>query len=634
MKKFLFSFGFMSLALLSFGQSQRTVLVEEFTQASCPPCETTTPALNAILETNEAKVVQIRYQTSWPGVDPMNADNPDDVQARVDFYGVTGVPDVRADGTFTGNGVITQAEIDNRYGMTSPVLMTMTHQLNADLSGIDVTLTIENEGTADFDPAGHKLRVAVVEEEINWPFRPGSTSLVDFEYVMKSFLTGVAGEDLAVVPGGMSMDMTWSADLPTTIYNYNKIGVVAWIQNETNQDVVQSTESHAYELSGYPDLGIVNTATAGGGLCDLAYTPSVTVTNDSDLDVTDYTVALVINGAEVASENYTTALAANSSTDITMPEITLGAGTSSIAYTVVANGVSDINILNNQTQASAVSKAGLEQDVLAKDFESAEVGFQPSDMLLDMPIPIFVVDGPVLQSTQTLGGFGDSDVSVRVNFYQWNPASLPPTGSMTVGDQLKVESDFAALNFDYAFTTWGGSNDQLDIQISSDCGETFTSVWSKSGGDLATAPELNENAQAFIPTPTQWATESVDISDYVGETVLVRFFFTSAWGDMMYIDNINAVGVSDVDVVQLENTLSVFPNPTSDVANVSMNMDEAADVNISIVDQLGRRVTTQNFGNLNGQVDLSMDVSALNAGMYLVQIQLDDQVVTRKLTIE
>src|SRR5258706_16343823 len=61
---------------LSYGQSQRLVLCEEFTQASCPPCAAQNPAYNTLLNANPTKVVAIKHQTSWPGVDPMNAQNP------------------------------------------------------------------------------------------------------------------------------------------------------------------------------------------------------------------------------------------------------------------------------------------------------------------------------------------------------------------------------------------------------------------------------------------------------------------------------------------------------------------------------------------------------------------------------
>src|SRR3954466_13330791 len=98
MKKITLSLALALSAGFVFGQSQRLVLAEEFTQASCPPCASQNPAFNALLTSNASKITLIKYQTSWPGVDPMNAQNPGEVAARVTLYGVSGVPDSPMDG--------------------------------------------------------------------------------------------------------------------------------------------------------------------------------------------------------------------------------------------------------------------------------------------------------------------------------------------------------------------------------------------------------------------------------------------------------------------------------------------------------------------------------------------------------
>ena len=67
----------------SFAQSQRLTLLEEFTQASCGPCASQNPALNTLLNANTTKAISIKYQTSWPGVDPMNAQTQAEVGPRV-----------------------------------------------------------------------------------------------------------------------------------------------------------------------------------------------------------------------------------------------------------------------------------------------------------------------------------------------------------------------------------------------------------------------------------------------------------------------------------------------------------------------------------------------------------------------
>jgi hypothetical protein len=46
---------FSGLTLISFGQSQRLVLLEHFTQASCGPCATYNPQINTMLANNPDK---------------------------------------------------------------------------------------------------------------------------------------------------------------------------------------------------------------------------------------------------------------------------------------------------------------------------------------------------------------------------------------------------------------------------------------------------------------------------------------------------------------------------------------------------------------------------------------------------
>ena len=83
-------------------QSQRLVLTEEFTQASCGPCASQNPSFNALLHANEDKIMSIKYQTSFPGVDPMNVDNSGEVQNRVNLYYLDGLI-ATVDGSYIPN---------------------------------------------------------------------------------------------------------------------------------------------------------------------------------------------------------------------------------------------------------------------------------------------------------------------------------------------------------------------------------------------------------------------------------------------------------------------------------------------------------------------------------------------------
>ena len=153
MKKMLLSFFAAGSLLTANAQVQRMVLIEEFTNASCPPCAAQNPAFNALLAQNATKVIPLKYQTSWPGTDPMNAANPTDVATRVSVYGVTGVPMGVMDGdtskmpatpnAYAGApAALTQLQIDNEYAIPSPISMNLTHSFNAATDSVIVNLTI------------------------------------------------------------------------------------------------------------------------------------------------------------------------------------------------------------------------------------------------------------------------------------------------------------------------------------------------------------------------------------------------------------------------------------------------------------------------------------------------------------
>jgi len=117
MKKF-YSIAVVSMSLIAgsaFAQSQRFILAEEFTQASCGPCAAQNPAFNAVLEANTTKIIGLKYQVWWPGYDPMYNHNKSEVNTRVAYYAVNGVPNARLDGTNNAGAPsgITQSVIDN-----------------------------------------------------------------------------------------------------------------------------------------------------------------------------------------------------------------------------------------------------------------------------------------------------------------------------------------------------------------------------------------------------------------------------------------------------------------------------------------------------------------------------------------
>ncbi|TSJ42502.1 PKD domain-containing protein [Fluviicola chungangensis] len=100
----------------------------------------------------------------------------------------------------------------------------------------------------------------------------------------------------------------------------------------------------------------------------------------------------------------------------------------------------------------------------------------------------------------------------------------------------------AQMTFDVAYAPYDAANfDGLEVLVSTNCGSSFTSVYSKSNTTLATASAITT---AFVPSTGQWRTETVDLTPYIGQAnVIIAFKNLSGYGNNLYVDNINVTGV-------------------------------------------------------------------------------------------
>ncbi len=98
-----------------------------------------------------------------------------------------------------------------------------------------------------------------------------------------------------------------------------------------------------------------------------------------------------------------------------------------------------------------------------------------------------------------------------------------------------------SLAFDVAYAQFNDTfSDTLWIGVSTNCGQLFDQpIFLKGGAELSTAPP---QTTAFVPTPDQWRTETIDLSAFSNEADLsFAFLNLSSWGNRLYIDNIRLI---------------------------------------------------------------------------------------------
>jgi len=660
------------LPVFAWGQAQRTVLIEHFTNASCAPCAAQNPDFHALLSDNTSNVVAIKYQAPFPGFDPMNQANPTQVATRSAYYGLTGVPTAWIDGALPddsyGGGIgdwdvagggyeggpygYNQAVLAYAAALTTPISIELTHSLNAALDEITITAVVTNLDTAAFTVTGGRFHVVLVEKEVAYFEAPGSNGETVFHNVMRRMYPGDTGSVLNTIGAGESVTFTFTEPLPTYIADKREVSVIAFYQDNATKTVYQAAISEPQPIANALDASFAGNLTVDPvGLCGATIVPVVSITNNGTAEITSLEVGLAVNGSAVATESWTGTLAAGASQTITFEEYALN-GTSSVTFVILeVNGeATDLNALNNVSPAenySSISDEIYGTD-LVEDNEDYN-GTYPTIAVIEEPIP----DGEFgsgsfksfnrAQLTNTaggpVGGYGLSDRSLFVNFYQWNPAGATnDEGTMTYPKLDFSNTTNGYLKFDRSHARYSEpgfvSNDRLDILVSPDCGVTWTSVYSKSGANLATRP--NETA-FFVPPANGWVTDSVSLSAFDGTPELnIQFKAISNWGNNLYLDNINVsgliVGTQDLEDL-LAGKVAVFPNPTSTIANIEFELVAATAVTIEILNVNGQKVATldQNRDYAAGKYIRTWTPE--NAGVYMARIRTELGESTQRIIV-
>jgi PKD repeat protein len=138
----------------------------------------------------------------------------------------------------------------------------------------------------------------------------------------------------------------------------------------------------------------------------------------------------------------------------------------------------------------------------------------------------------------TCGGFGLSSSSLFFDNYYNDAGGIRDGFEMPKVNMGSVTN--ASLTFDVAFARYDAQySDTLELQLSTNCGLTWTSIYMKGGTALSTAPDFTANL--WVPNSTQWRKEGINITSLAaGQTnVLMKFVNHGHYGNGMYIDNVN-----------------------------------------------------------------------------------------------
>lgn len=627
------------LGLATFTQAQKLALVEEFTGENCGPCAQSNPAFEALLfgGNNPSKALLIKYQSPIPSAGPIYDQNPVDVDARITYYNVPFAPYARLNGNTFGTGqnishvaLLTQAMIDAAALETSPFTLTMG---TPTITGSTFTVAVTITATSAASYTNAKLRFALLEDLV-FSTPPGSNGETSFEHVVRKMYPDAMGTSVQTsFTTGQTQTITVTGTIPTYVSSESPRMFVAWVQNDDNKMVLQAAKSASLPaaLNAVSSEGIT---VANNIQCSASgnYVGVVTLKNTGTAPLTSANVYYKAGTGSYQMYSWTGNIAAGATGTATLPSVTLnGYGASAIVDSVaMPNGQMDADASNNVTSTAAyLLNATSEALPQANDFEAA------SPMWVGLPgnggNPILNVDVASFASTTIAGsGYNSSQNALTFPCYLLGPGA---SGLYTI-PKADMSASAKALDFYVAYRQYGAENDKLEVVYSTDCGSTWTSIWSKAGTALSSlAP-----AQPFFKPTTNadWKMNSVDVSS-VPNGARLAFRATSDYGNNIWIDNVKLRAGLPTAISNIEAGIqkaSIYPNPVTDKALVQLNMKDATNATFTVIDALGRTVATPISTKLNiGQNTVVIPTAQFNSGIYMVNIVTDNGNIVLKFQV-
>jgi PKD repeat protein len=294
------------------------------------------------------------------------------------------------------------------------------------------------------------------------------------------------------------------------------------------------------------DAGMTSVITPvnGSSSCNTSVTPKVTLSNTGSTTLTSAKVMYKMDALATQTLNWSGSLTSGTSTVLTLNNYS-GLSTAAHTFSVwvsAPNGGADANATNNsQTSTFTVATPPVGSSLpFVERFDAAT--FPPTGWL---KTSANVADASAtwsrLANTTGIPVVPTTTACAKMNNFA---GSIDITGQLDVlrtpALNLSGANSSLRIVFDRSHRMYSATDiDSLNIYISTDCGGSWTRLYTKGGTQLATV--AGNLTTAYTPTAnSQWVRDSVSLTPYVGQSsVYVKFESRSGWGNNLYLDNIN-----------------------------------------------------------------------------------------------
>ncbi|MDC8003604.1 M14 family zinc carboxypeptidase [Aureisphaera galaxeae] len=330
-------------------------------------------------------------------------------------------------------------------------------------------------------------------------------------------------------------------------------------------------------------------------------------------------------------------LGLSESHDYTLSLVPVSANIASVGSPQSFNGLAPMEVVTGSIQYT------LEAGTQAGDLIVFELvvnnGTYDNRLLVEkrfgLEVPIFYDPG-----NSTTDNYDTNDWGINDVIFVSAPSSIADSPftqyannvdtAITISDPIDLSDAMGASASFFARWDIENNEDYAQFEVSIDNGTTWIpqcGIYTNAGQPQGIQPE---GEPVYDGTQLDWVLEKIDLSDYIGENILVRFQLASGPSgirDGLYFDNLT-INIVNEDVLNTSefatSAFGIYPNPVEDVLSITTSVQNYS---IEIYNLQGQLIRSE----LNNSGSKEMDYSNLASGVYLLKLFNQETTQTFKI---
>lgn len=372
------------------------------------------------------------------------------------------------------------------------------------------------------------------------------------------------------------------------------------------------------------------------GYCKGDMRPVIFLRNWGTNNLTSVRIGMRLNNGSIIDTLWTGILGNYDWTSVELPKIefsSFGAQTLRI-FTYQPNGVSDMRLSNDTLVINLTvtppnpTNLPIQQSFETNPFPGANWSIRPDT-------------GWVVANVGAFGSTGRSAVRRIFNDLPGDFGRRDTLASPLVTINNALDSLY--LYYSYAHRRRNLSPpadfaDTLYVLVTDDCSNSWQLVRMRSGPTLSTGVVTTA---AFTPTNSEWARDSINISQFIGRSSSIRFAFvtTSRRNNNIYLDDMRLaafqqgpIGFQDDSEIEGKALFKVYPIPASGTVMIAPTIRKGV-LEVIFTDLSGRTLLQKSL-EMKDETPIQIDIRGIAAGMYLMHGIHQGRKYTHKLIIE